>query len=105
MMKDIGKNSKLDILPQNGYVLCRRIVADSEEVQEGGLVYTTERLPVYEVLKISEPPSLVDISEQLNLKVGDKIICNSTGTQAQVSDDEVLWLFKQENIAAKIKAG
>ena len=103
-MKDIGKNSKFDILPQNGYVLCRRIVADSEEVQESGLVYTTERLPVYEVLKISASLSLGGISEQLNLKAGDRIICNSTGTQVQVSDDEVLWLFKQENIAAKIKA-
>lgn len=102
-MNDENKKSKLDIFPQNGYVLCKRLVSESEDVIQNGIAFKSERMPVYEVLKISAPPSFVGISDQLNLKIGDQIICNSSGTQAQVSDDEVLWLFKQENIAAKIK--
>jgi hypothetical protein len=99
-----NKDSKVaKIIPQNGCVLCKQVVANVEEVENRGLVYVSENVPIYEVLKISNPPSLVGISDELNLKVGDLIVCNSIGTKVQVNDSEVLWLFKQENIAAKIK--
>lgn len=96
-----GKATK--IIPQNGCVLCKQVVANIEEVENGGLVYASENVPIYEVLKISNSPSLAETSDELNLKVGDLIVCNSTGTKVQASDSGVLWLFKQENIAAKIK--
>jgi len=101
-MGDTTKTSNIDIVPQNGHVLCKQISGDTEKVEDIFL-YTEKRLPVYQVLKISNPPSLSGISDDLNLKVGDKIVCNSTGTKVQRSSDEVLYLFKQENIAAKIK--
>ena len=82
------------IIPQNSYVLCRRIADESTEVQKNGFVCSVPQMPVYEVLKIS--------GSQSQVRVGDHIICNSKGTQVQV-DDESLWLFKQENIAAKLR--
>ena len=82
------------IIPQNGYVLCRRIAGDSAEVQKNGFVCSVPQMPVYEVLKTS--------GSQSQVRAGDHIICNSKGTQVQV-DDESLWLFKQESIAAKLR--
>ena len=60
-------------------------------------------MPEYEILKISESLSLANPPKIVDLNVGDHIICNSTGTQIQASGDEPLWLFKLENIAAKLK--
>lgn len=97
------KNNTIDIVPQNGYVLCKRLVGSEVESDHFGFVCKTKAIPIYEVLKISNPPSLTEISSDLNLKIGDHIVCSSSGTQIQAGDDEVLWLFKQENIAAKIK--
>lgn len=102
-MMDKECKAAVDIIPQNDYVLCKRVVADSSEVSKNGFIYQSPQMPVYEILKMSESLSLVNSSKTMDLNVGDHIICNSTGTQIQASDDEPLWLFKLENIAAKLK--
>lgn len=68
-----------------------------------GFVCEVESIPVYEILKLSDPPSLSGIGDELlKLDVGDKIVCNSIGTLVQDGEDEALYLFKLENVAAKI---
>lgn len=93
-MDNIDRKDKLDIVPQNGHVLCKRIVDETEDADLGGIFCSKTNVPVYEVIKISNPPTLAEISDELKLKVGDRIVCNSTGTQVQNGEDEVLWLFK-----------
>ena len=102
-MMDKECKAAVDIIPQNDYVLCKRVVADSSEVSKDGFIYQSLQMPEYEILKISESLSLANSSKIVDLNVGDHIICSSSGTQVQAGNDEVLWLFKQENIAAKIK--
>ena len=102
-MDDNGESSKKKlrkIVPQNGYLLCKMV--EGKTKQTTGFVCEVESIPVYEILELSEPPSLLDIGDGLlKLKVGDRIVCNSTGTLVQ-DGDETLYLFKLENVAAKV---
>lgn len=85
---------EIDIIPQNGCVLCRR-VSGNVKVECGDLIYDKPQIPVYEILKTSKP-TLED------LDVGSHIICNSSGTEVCCGEDS-LWIFKPENIVAKIR--
>lgn len=104
MMDDNSETSKKKlrkIVPQNGYLLCKMV--EGKTKQTTGFVCEVESIPVYEILELSEPPSLLDIGDGLlKLKVGNKIVCNSTGTPVQDGENEVLYLFKLENVAAKV---
>ena len=89
------------IIPQNGYLLCKMVERNKKETS--GFICEVKSLPIYEILKMSEPPSLLGIGDGLlKLKIGDKIVCNSTGTLVQDGENEVLYLFKLENVAAKV---
>ena len=99
MMDDTNKKS-MKIIPQNGHILCKMV--EGKTKQTTGFICGVESIPVYEILELSEPPSLLDIGDGLlKLKVGDRIVCNSTGTLVQ-DGDETLYLFKLENVAAKV---
>ena len=103
MMDDNGESSKKKlrkIVPQNGYLLCKMV--EGKTKQTTGFVCEVESIPVYEILELSESPSLLGIGDGLlKLKIGDRIVCNSTGTLVQ-DRDETLYLFKFENVAAKV---
>lgn len=89
------------IIPQNGHLLCRMV--EGKTKQTDGFVCEIKSIPVYEILELSEPPSFDGIgNELLDLKPGDRIVCNSSGTPVQDGENEVLYLFKLENIAAKV---
>ena len=104
MIDDNNESSKKKsrkIVPQNGHLLCKMV--EGKTKQTTGFVCEVESIPVYEILELSEPPSLLGIGDGLlKLKIGDKIVCNSTGTLVQDREDEILYLFKLENVAAKV---
>lgn len=104
MMDDNSESNKKKlrkIVPQNGHLLCKMV--EGKTKQTTGFVCEVESIPVYEILEMSEPPSLLGIGDGLlKLKIGDKIVCNSTGTLVQDEENEVLYLFKLENVAAKV---
>lgn len=96
-----NKKKLRKIVPQNGHLLCKMVEGKTKQMT--GFVCEVESIPVYEILELSEPPSLLGIGDGLlKLKIGDKIVCNSTGTLVQDGENEVLYLFKLENIAAKV---
>ena len=103
-MDDISESNRKKlrkIVPQNGHLLCRMVEGKTKQMT--GFVCEVESIPVYEILELSEPLSLLGIGDGLlKLKIGDKIVCNSTGTLVQDGEDEVLYLFKLENVAAKV---
>ena len=78
-------------------------MVEGKTKQTTGFVCEVESVPIFEILKMSDPPTLTGIGDGvLKLKVGDKIVCNSTGTLVQDGEDEALYLFKLENVAAKV---
>lgn len=89
------------IVPQNGHLLCKMVEGKTKETT--GFVCEVESLPVYEILELSEfmPTSSVG-DGSLSLAVADKIVCNSTGTQVQDDEDQDLYLFKLDNVVAKV---
>lgn len=79
--------------PERGVLLARPVVAAKERVDEGGLSYERESLPVYEV--VSAGPGAG------RWKAGDRIVCDSTGTELAL-EGQKLYLFKAENVAGRI---
>lgn len=89
------------IVPQNGHLLCKMVEGKTKKTV--GFECEVENIPIYEILELSYPLSMSGIGEGLlNLKVGDQVVCNSTGTLVQDGEDEILYLFKLENVAAKV---
>ena len=83
----------MKILPQNDMVLCTLAESSKKDVSFAGFKYTEEQLPLYKVEQIG--PAV-----KMDLKVGDIVVVNSTGTLA-VIDNAEHYLFKEENIAGK----
>lgn len=76
---------------------------EAKKKKTSGFICEVDNLPIYEIQELSDPPSFSGIGDGLlKLKRGDKIVCNSTGTMVQDGEDEVLYLFKLENVAAKV---
>lgn len=88
----------MKLQPQNNYVLCKLIEKDKQQVNEG-IVYDKPQVPVYEVVSIRQCQESLD---DFRLSLGDKVICNSTGTKAILEDSEY-YLFNIENIIGKIQ--
>ena len=88
----------MKLQPQNKYVLCKQLEKDKVQVNEG-IVYDKEQLPIYEVVGVQ---CIQDSLDDFRLSVGDKVICNSTGTKAILEDSEY-YLFNIENIIGKIQ--
>lgn len=88
------------IVPQNNYILCKMAQNTNQERSEFGFVYNAECLPIYEILALPKQP----LEKFKDLKVGDLIICNSTGTQIAASDTEMEYLFNIDNVAAKLNS-
>ncbi len=104
MVNTIGDSSvkkhdnALNVIPQNNQVLCRMLTSNSRE-SSTSIICKVPDIQTYEVLEISKNFD----NSQLGLKIGDVIVCNSTGTSLEdPSLDEKLYLFPGSSIAAKI---
>lgn len=82
------------ILPQNNYILCKQINQTKHEDSTSKIIYEKEELPIYEIIDVMK-------NEDLCFNIGDKIICNSTGTKVNL-ENTLLYLFNVENVVAKI---
>lgn len=91
-------DNALNVIPQNNQVLCRMLTSNFRESRTG-IICKVPDIQTYEVLEISKNFD----NSQLGLKIGDVIVCNSTGTSLEdPSLDEKLYLFPNSGIAAKI---
>lgn len=84
-----------NIVPQNNTVLCIQVQSDRAKQNTNGFVYENAQLPIYKIVKLSQN------FKNENFKENDMIVTNSTGTKL-LSDGTEYFLFKEENIAAKI---
>lgn len=92
-------DNALNVIPQNNQVLCRMLTSNFRESTTAGLICKVPDIQTYEVLDISKNFD----NSKLGLKIGDVIVCNSTGTFLEdPSLDEKLYLFPGSSIAAKI---
>lgn len=88
----------MKLQPQNNYVLCKMLEKDKQQVNEG-IVYDKQQVPIYEVVGINQCQESLD---DFRVSLGDKVICNSTGTKAVLEETE-FYLFNIENIIGKIQ--
>lgn len=78
------------ILCEKSYDMVDAYVEETNIVQLAPI-----KMPIY---------TIVDVSKSLKdsrFKVGDKVICNSTGTKIKL-DSKIEYIFKEENILGKI---
>lgn len=91
-------DNALNVIPQNNQVLCRMLTSNFRE-SSTGIICKVPDIQTYEVLDISKNFD----NSKLGLKIGDVIVCNSTGTSLEDPFlDEKLYLFPGSSIAAKI---
>ena len=83
----------MEIIPENGTVLCEQINQTKHQAEESSICYEKEEFPVYRILSVCDDEKI--------WRVGDCIACNSTGTKLSFSG-KVQFLFKTENIAGRI---
>lgn len=90
--------SSMKIVPQNNQVLCRMITSKTKP-STSGIICEVPDVQTYEVLEISKNFD----NHDLGLKIGDVIMCNSTGTLLEdPALSEKLYLFSNSSIAAKV---
>lgn len=83
------------IIPQNKNVVCKCISSDYKTT-ESGLTYKSNDMPLYEVVDASKKAS-----ELLDIKAGDVVAVNSTGTKVELDGVEYI-IFDAESIMGKI---
>lgn len=82
-------------IPQNDIVLCKGHDS-SKKTTESGFIYTIEAVPTYEVIDVGPA-----VSKDINLKKGDIIRANTSGTPVNVEGED-LFMFKACNVAGKL---
>lgn len=82
------------IIPQNDMLLCT-IVSSNEKETSTGFVYKSNDLTLYQVKSIG-PSVSYD-----NIRSGDIVIANSTGSKVTLNGIEYC-LLKEENIMGKV---
>lgn len=85
------------IVPQNNYVLCRRVNQPEHMDAQSGIAYVKKELPLYRIVSVSRT-----FSENIHVKPGQLIVINSTGTHV-VYENENYWLVNGQNIAAVLE--
>ena len=83
----------MEVIPENGTVLCEQINQTKHQAEESGICYEKEEFPVYRILSICDG--------EKTWQVGDHIVCDSTGTKLSFSG-KVQFLCKTDNIAGRI---
>ena len=67
----------MEVIPENGTVLCEQINQTKHQAEESGICYEKEEFPVYRILSICDG--------EKTWQVGDHIVCDSTGTKLSFS--------------------
>lgn len=83
----------MTLKPLYDYVVCKQTIDKMSDMTAGKFSYRSETLPEYEVISLGDCVCDID--------VGDFVVVNSTGTNVKI-DDDMLYLFKSENIVGKI---
>ena len=86
----------MKLIPQNKNIVCKCISSD-EKTTESGFTYKSNDVKLYEVVSVSN----VLRDDLFDIKAGDKIVVNSTGTKVEV-DGEEYYMFNVENIMGKL---
>ena len=85
----------MKLIPQNKNVVCK-CISSNETTTKSGLVYKSNDVPLYEVVSIADKAK-----DDIDIKAGDIIRTNSTGTKVEVDNVEYV-MFNSENIVGKV---
>lgn len=80
----------MKLVPQNSYILCKKIQDSTKEVNANGFSYKVENMPIYQILSIG---SKVDKNV---FKIGDNVTFQTSGTKVTF-DNTDLYLFDSSN--------
>lgn len=84
------------LVPIKNSVVCKRL-NEKTELQTDGLVqFRKKNVDLYEILEISS-------DEPTDFKVGDVVVSCSTGDEIEINENEVVYLFKVENLMCKVE--
>jgi co-chaperonin GroES (HSP10) len=86
----------MKLVPQNDYALCK-CITENKKTLSSGFVYETNDVKLYEIIDISHNFPKSD----LNLKIGDIIRTNSTGTAIKLDNIDYI-VFKHDSIVGKV---
>ena len=95
-MKDVLPMNVKDVLPMNGYLLCRCITSKMKTT-DTGFQYESDDLLQYEIVKMGQAKD----SESLKLSPHDIVIVNSTGTKIYINGEE-MFIFNISNVMGKV---
>ena len=87
----------MKLIPQNKNLVCKCMSSD-EKTTESGFMYRSNDVKLYEVVSIA---NTLRSDELFNVKVGDLIVVNSTGTKIELNGEEY-YMFNAENVMGKI---
>jgi co-chaperonin GroES (HSP10) len=83
------------LVPIKNSVVCKRL-NEKSELQTNGLIQVRKQnVDLYEILDISS-------DEPTDFKVGDKIMSCSIGDEIEINENEIVYLFKLENVMCKV---
>ena len=94
--KDIIDMETKDIVAQNDNVICI-VESSSKKIHDSGFIYESDEIPTYRVVSIGPRVS----SNSLDIKVGDVVTVNSTGTLIEDGSMK-LYAFNIANVVSKL---
>ena len=87
----------MKLIPQNKNIVCKCISSD-EKTTESGFTYKSNDVKLYEVVSVSKS---LENEAGFDIKIGDRILVNSTGTKVEVNGEEY-YMFNVKNVMGKI---
>ena len=75
-----------------------KCISLAEKTTESGFIYKSNDIKLYEVVSLSKS---LENEAGFDIKIGDRILVNSTGTKVEVNGEEY-YMFNAENVMGKI---
>lgn len=88
--------TEIKLIPYKDYFICRKINKEKIDINEGGVFFEKNIMPIYEILRISS-----DIKNS-EYKIGDYVIINSSGTHLTENGKDV-FLISEKNVIGKLQ--
>lgn len=85
----------MKIIPIKNTVLCKKIKNENDSSINGILILNKKRVDTYKIISVSSD------DDEYIFKPGDEIILSGSGDVIEM-DGEEFYLFKTENVVAKI---
>ena len=85
------------LVPIKNSVVCKRITEKTTLKNVNGILFRQDNVDLYEILDFS-----VDKDKTFDFKIGDIVMSCSTGDEIEINKDDVVFLFKIENIMCKV---